>query len=77
MLECRPSSLALELPARLRLCRPGISQQQHVDVTTDPVLGVHVLGAPTEEAQRDGRLHVLTAINGRRYGANNPPSNLR
>lgn len=60
----------------LRLRRPRVSQEQHVDVPPDAVLGVDVLGASAKKAQRDRGLHVLAAVDRRRNGADDAPSDL-
>lgn len=62
--------------ADLRLSCPRVSQEQDVDVPPDAVLGVHILGASAEEAQRDRGFHVLAAVDRRRNGADDAPSDL-
>ena len=60
----------------LRLSRPRVPQEQHVDVPPDAVLGVYVLGASTKKAQRNRSFHVLAAVDRRCNGADDAPSDL-
>lgn len=60
----------------LRLSRPRVPQEQHVDVPPDAVFGVYVLCASAKKAQRDRSFHVLAAVDRRRNGADDAPSDL-
>ena len=57
----------LHILEELRLGHAGVSQQQHVDVPTQPVRAGGVLGLATKERQRNAHLNVVVAIDGGRY----------
>mmetsp|Transcript_9781 Transcript_9781/g.34429 ORF Transcript_9781/g.34429 Transcript_9781/m.34429 type:complete len:583 (-) Transcript_9781:609-2357(-) len=53
---------------QLRLCAPGVAEEEHVDVAADAVLPVDVLRAAAEHGQRERALDVLLTVDGRRDG---------
>lgn len=57
----------LDILEHLRLGRTRVTEQKHVDVATDAMLPVDVLGHAAKEGQGDGGLDVVVAVNRRRH----------
>ena len=47
---------------KLRLGRPRISEQEDVDIPSDPMFAIDILGYPAKEGQGDGRLDILVTV---------------
>ena len=73
----RPRSGLLDVLEELRLGRPGVAEQEHVNVPAHAVLAVDVLFAPAEERHGDGHLDVRRAEDGRRNRRRDAVANVR
>lgn len=49
---------------KLRLGRTGVTEHQNVDITTEPVLSLDILGLTADEGEGNGRLDVFMAVDG-------------
>lgn len=56
----------------LRLGGTGVSEKEDVDVATNAVLAVDVLGHSSEKGEGNGRLDVVVTVDRRRHGFDDP-----